>query len=302
MKTKTILTNNLCENNIDSLYVKLCKLLEDNGQHIVSRGMAVKELIGVSIVLTEPKRRFLENSARNLKLYYAIGEFLWYLRGSNDLSEIEYYAPSMAKFSDDGSILQGAYGPKIVPLIDDLIQLLKNDTGTRRAVIPLYSADDLGKESKDIPCTLSLEFLIRNNKLHLITNMRSNDIFLGLPYDIFSFTMLQEYIAYQLGVDLGCYYHYVGSLHVYQRNFKKIEEISQMSPHETAIFNKSDSIFKNFSEIIDLEESIRKNKTFNHNLNLLMESDFQKIKTELENYRYSREKNVERKTDIYMRY
>ena len=49
MKTKTILTNNLCENNIDSLYVKLCKLLEDNGQHIVSRGMAVKELIGVSI-------------------------------------------------------------------------------------------------------------------------------------------------------------------------------------------------------------------------------------------------------------
>ncbi|MDU4834782.1 MAG: thymidylate synthase, partial [Enterococcus faecium] len=164
----------------------------------------------------------------------------------------------MAKFSDDGSILQGAYGPKIVPLIDDLIQLLKNDTGTRRAVIPLYSADDLGKESKDIPCTLSLEFLIRNNKLHLITNMRSNDIFLGLPYDIFSFTMLQEYIAYQLGVDLGCYYHYVGSLHVYQRNFKKIEEISQMSPHETAIFNKSDSIFKNFSEIIDLEESIRK--------------------------------------------
>lgn len=75
-----------------------------------------------------------------------------------------------------------------------------------------------------------------------------------------------------------------------------------MSPHETAIFNKSDSIFKNFSEIIDLEESIRKNKTFNHNLNLLMDSDFQKIKTELENYRYSREKNVERKTDIYMRY
>jgi thymidylate synthase len=52
--------------------------------------------------------------------------------------------------------------------------------------------------------------------------MRSNDVYLGLPHDIFSFTMIQEIVASTLGVPLGIYSHFVGSLHVYEHHRDRI--------------------------------------------------------------------------------
>jgi thymidylate synthase len=49
--------------------------------------------------------------------------------------------------------------------------------------------------------------------------MRSNDAYIGLPHDVFCFTMLQELVARDLGVELGCYRHLVGSLHIYEADF-----------------------------------------------------------------------------------
>jgi hypothetical protein len=53
----------------------------------------------------------------------------------------------------------------------------------------------------------------------MIVNMRSNDVFLGVPYDVFSFTMLQEYIAMRTGFQLGSYFHNAGSFHLYERHY-----------------------------------------------------------------------------------
>ena len=52
----------------------------------------------------------------------------------------------------------------------------------------------------------------------MITTMRSNDVYLGLPHDVFFFTMLQELVARRLDVELGLYRHIVGSLHLYEHN------------------------------------------------------------------------------------
>ena len=82
-------------------------------------------------------------------------------------------------------------------------------------MIQLFDASDITADFKEIPCTCSIQFLIRDQKLNMYVSMRSNDAYWGLPHDIFSFTMLQEIIARKLGVDLGQYYHSVGSLHLY---------------------------------------------------------------------------------------
>jgi thymidylate synthase len=55
----------------------------------------------------------------------------------------------------------------------------------------------------------------------MLTSMRSNDAWLGLPHDVFAFTMIQELVARSLGVELGEYRHSVGSLHLYERDEKK---------------------------------------------------------------------------------
>src|SRR5450759_4353018 len=102
--------------------------------------------------------------------------------------------------------------------IDNVINLLKKKSESRQAVIQLFDASDIVEVHKDIPCTCTLQFLIRQRRLNMITNMRSNDAFLGLPHDIFAFTMLQEIIARTLGVEMGTYKHAVGSLHLYDKN------------------------------------------------------------------------------------
>ena len=53
MRTKSKLFNNIAEDNIDSLYVQLCNLIDKNGKVVISRGMEVKELIGVNLILLE---------------------------------------------------------------------------------------------------------------------------------------------------------------------------------------------------------------------------------------------------------
>ena len=80
------------------------------------------------------------------------------------------------------------------------------------------------KESKDIPCTCVLQFLVRDDRLHLVVMMRSNDAFIGLPHDLFAFTMLQEVVARSLDVELGTYRHMVGSLHIYKNDLQRASE------------------------------------------------------------------------------
>jgi thymidylate synthase len=89
---------------------------------------------------------------------------------------------------------------------------------SRRAVIQIFNAEDNAKRHKEVPCTTALQFLLREGKLHLIANMRSNDAYIGLPHDVFCFTMLQEMVARILGVELGSYRHSVGSMHLYDKN------------------------------------------------------------------------------------
>jgi thymidylate synthase len=88
----------------------------------------------------------------------------------------------------------------------------------------LFSAEDLSRSRKEVPCTTTLQFLIRDSLLHMITTMRSNDAYMGLPHDVFCFTMLQELMARTLGYDLGTYRHFVGSLHLYNSHRGQAEQ------------------------------------------------------------------------------
>ena len=103
--------------------------------------------------------------------------------------------------------------------------MLKADPNTRQAVIHIKDASN--EQTKDLPCTLTLQFLIRGGKLNLIANMRSNDIWLGFPYDAFSFTCLQMKMAMELGVEVGFYIHMAGSMHLYKRNFVGDTEVKE---------------------------------------------------------------------------
>jgi len=144
----------------------------------------------------------------------------WYLSKTDSLSFISYYVRRYNEESDDHRTVYGGYGPRLFNMrghnqVANVISLLKTNSHSRRAVIQLFDATDLAEKHKNIPCTCTLQFLIRDNRLLMFTSMRSNDAFLGLPHDIFAFTMLQEIIARTLSIEPGAYKHAVGSLHLY---------------------------------------------------------------------------------------
>ena len=203
----------------DLLRDVLARLLKSRTRVGATRGPST-ELSGVLLKLRNPRAR-LSITERRCRISSCLGELLWYLSKSNSLRFIKYYVKEYSANSDDGKTIFGAYGPRLFNMrnhdqIANVITLLRKKPESRRAVIQLFNAEDLVGHRKEIPCTSTLQFMIRRGRLNLLTSMRSNDAYKGLPHDVFAFTMLQEILARTLGVDLGTYKHSVGSLHLYE--------------------------------------------------------------------------------------
>lgn len=231
------------------------------------RGMKIKEYLGVSFSVANPRDRITNNPFRQMSLSFAFGEFLWYLRGSDRLDIIEYYSKMYPSFSDDKITVNGAYGTRIfggeLSQWEQVKSILMRDPDSRQAVISIYQPRDLFSSSLDIPCTCVLQYFIRNGQLNAITYMRSNDIYLGMPYDIFSFTMLQEMLSLELNVTLGSYTHMVGSLHVYEKHFNifdSLVETENPSDQSMSTMTNEAVTSEQIALILQAEHALRRNE------------------------------------------
>ncbi|MDT4839607.1 Thymidylate synthase [compost metagenome] len=205
---------------LNNVYTRLLKKKE---KVIATKG-SFKEITGALLHLKRPRARLSRAEGKG-KLFSCLGELAWYLSGSKDLKFITHYIPLYTKSSDDGKTVYGGYGPRLMGAgkhnqLNSIIKILSEKSSSRQAVVQLFDAKDILKPRKDIPCTCTLQFLIRKKKLHMFTSMRSNDVYLGLPHDVFAFTMMQEILARSLECELGEYKHYVSSLHLYETNFE----------------------------------------------------------------------------------
>ncbi len=214
----------ISDRTLDDLLRKVFRSLLASKHLITASRGTTRELIGVLLKLERPRARLSRSETRG-RAFSCLGEFLWYLTGDNQLDFIRYYIRKYEKESEDGKTIYGGYGPRIFcqrghNQLENVIRLLSEHDTSRRAVIQLFDAEDIAgpKRRLEIPCTCTLQFMVRDRKLHLIANMRSNDAFKGLPHDIFAFTMLQEVVARTLGVDVGPYQQFVGNLHLYDEN------------------------------------------------------------------------------------
>ena len=195
-------------------------------------GNVVSEVINATTVIKDPTRNFMTNHIRRMPVRYAIGELLWYMHANRDLSSIQLYTKNWDRMSDDGENVNSNYGWCIKDKFGfdqykSILFMLRQDLNTRQAVIHIKEPDEfIGKKhvSKDVNCTVCMQFFVRDMKLHMTTYMRSNDLWLGFPFDIFQFMNLQVLLCMDLadmGVTLGTYTHHAGSLHLYERDYFK---------------------------------------------------------------------------------
>lgn len=211
-------------NDINTLYKGLCYNLRNFGSEVNN----TLELTNVVFQLEDINNCIISLSDFNPSLRYLLAENLWYSCGSNDLKFISNFAKKWAEISDDGVTSNSAYGYIMqykfgFNQINKVIDILNKDKYSRRACIIINDANENVDTTKDEQCTMYLQFMIRNDKLDLTVNMRSNDIRYGLPYDVPAFIGLQKYIAFMLDVGYGTYTHFAGSLHCYKEDYMHLD-------------------------------------------------------------------------------
>jgi thymidylate synthase len=212
-------TLSLTDDTFGSLWKQLLKTLRDKPASVAPRGYNTREQLNVQLHLTNPYANVLVNDARNISYRFMVAEWLWIYFGHDDVKTISQYNSNIAQFSDNGIDFNGAYGKAIAPHWKRIITTLKEDRDSRQAVIAIYRAPH--RPTKDVPCTISLQWVIRQNGLHCIATMRSSDIWLGLPYDVFTFTMLSHILSNKLKVPFKSFTINLGSSHLYERDIPK---------------------------------------------------------------------------------
>lgn len=195
-----------------------------------SRAGEVKDLGPACYELIEDDIRLIFLNGRGFNPYFALAEFCWFITGSNLVEPLSSYISDYAKFSDDGLILNGAYGYRLrhhfgIDQINLAIAALREDATSRRVALTMWDVTDLGSISYDVPCNTAVYLKVRDNRLHISITCRSNDIYLGVPYNILLFSLLQKYIANALNVEIGSQIHYADSLHLYKNNLKNTQLI-----------------------------------------------------------------------------
>lgn len=230
--------------NFQEAYVKTINYVHKFGDIVKVRGNSMKEVIPYMFTIRNPRDRMLLLKARPKIYRYIFGELLWYLTGRDDLEFINNYSKVWQRLSDDGIHSNSAYGKYIFrPMCvkgegvnynkinilnsqwEHVKEVLKNDPCSRQAVIQIKPIQMY--DTKDVTCTYNLQFFIRNDKLNMIANMRSNDLIYGTTFDIFMFTFLQELMAAELGIELGTYTHFAANIHYYYKDIDTIMQIIQ---------------------------------------------------------------------------
>jgi thymidylate synthase len=211
---------------ISELYPTLLELALEEGETVAPRGLPTLEVSPLLFELADPRQCLVLQKARRLNYAYAIVERLSLLSGHSDPDMLCFYVGKLRDYVNPCTgCFDGAYGPRVRPQLEYVYDELRRDPASRRAVISVYSPSDQ-RDSLDVPCTLTLHFLIRRGRLDLIVNMRSSDLFLGLPYDVNQFGFLQQVVAAWLDVGLGTYTHFASSAHVYSEHADKATQVA----------------------------------------------------------------------------
>lgn len=217
---------NITVDNVNEALPLGVRLLRDFGVLRVSRGMEFIEAPGpVNTTYRTPQRRVLFDSLRDANPFFHLMESLWILSGSQRVELPAYFLSSIMQFSDDGAVFHGAYGHRLrksfgFDQLQTIVHLLTTTPDTRQAVMSIWDPEaDLGIKTKDMPCNDMVMFSIRDGYLHMTVCNRSNDVIWGAyGANAVQFSMLQEWVAAAVGVNVGVYVQQSNSYHAYPSN------------------------------------------------------------------------------------
>jgi len=223
--------------NVNDAYIKGLRLLHKYGKIEESRaGHVLVAPFPVTTVYQRPYERILFDAKRDANPFFHLMESLWMLAGRNDATWLDKFVKDFSsRFAEESGHQHGAYGYRWrthfmldgtedtyehgfeLDQLDRIVYLLRKNPRDRRIVLQMWDPEiDLGANKRDVPCNLCVLPRIVNNALDITVVCRSNDAIWGAyGANAVHFSVLQEYLAARLNVQIGTYYQISNNFHAY---------------------------------------------------------------------------------------
>ena len=236
-------------------YLKALRDCYNNGIDVESRAGKVRKAFGYQMRF-DLQNGFPAMTTKKLAWKAVVSELLWFLEGSNDerrLAEILYddkrenltskktiwsqnansiYWKKQSKFSGDVGRIYGVQWRDFngIDQITSLIQSIKKDPNGRRHILSAWNPVDLPKMSLP-PCHAFSQFFVSRNKLSCQLYQRSCDMFLGVPFNIASYSLLVHLISKECNLEVGEFILSLGDYHIYHEHFEAVNIQLERKPY-----------------------------------------------------------------------
>ena len=242
-------------------YLEALKHCYDNGTDVESRAGKVRKDFGFQMHF-DLSKGFPAITTKKLAWKSVVSELLWFIEGSDDerrLAEILYndkrenlkdkktiwtqnaeadYWKPKARFEGDVGKIYGFQWRNFngEDQLENLIRGLKNDPNGRRHIISSWNPPELKNMSLP-PCHVFSQFFISKNKLSCQLYQRSCDMFLGVPFNIASYSLLTHMLAKECNLEVGTFIHSLGDFHIYEEHFEQVKIQLERLPKKLPILD-----------------------------------------------------------------
>jgi thymidylate synthase len=233
---------------INNAVHELLNKIETTGMVSAPRGLQVKELEMQTLEL-DPNFCLMDSKARVFNFKYFLGEMCWYLKKDRNIEYINHFSNFWKNIADAEGNIHSNYGYMLFgEQLQWSLNALRKDPNTRQGISFVSRPEVQYEGNKDFVCTIYLNFWIRNNKLNMKVQMRSNDVFYGLSYDAPFFSFVQQSMFLWLkesypDLILGAYYHSADNIHYYERHFDVAKQILEDEPLDPYFFKLIKPLF-----------------------------------------------------------
>jgi thymidylate synthase len=172
-------------------------------------------------------------TTKKVHLKSIIYELLWFLRGETNIKYLKENGVSIwDEWADENGELGPVYGKQwrswqgangeVIDQISDAIKQIKNNPDSRRIIVSAWNVADLSKMAL-MPCHSLFQFYVADGKLSCQLYQRSADVFLGVPFNIASYTLLTMMMAQVCDLGVGDFIHTFGDVHIYNNHLEQVK-------------------------------------------------------------------------------
>lgn len=271
-------------------YLDALQHILDNGEDVSDRtGVGTRSVFGYQMRFPLSYSEFPAVTTKRLAWKSVVGELLWFLEGSTDERRLaeRTFEKSREELTDKGTIWTANADKQGVDLgyvntdlmknlgpvyghqwrhfdamgdnlsgkqdqIQNIIQQIKKDPDSRRIILSAWNPNQLHMMALP-PCHTLAQFRVTNNKLSCQLYQRSADMFLGVPFNIASYSLLTYMLAQICKLDLGDFVWTGGDCHIYKNHFDQVQQQLQRTPVRGPVLEMP--AFTNLEELLETKTS-----------------------------------------------